>query len=224
MLLEIPALLSNKKLTEIRELIASAKFVDGKLSAGMFAQRVKHNEELPTDATQIQRLNNLVMNSLVQHPQFQNAALPHRVASPFYARYGKGQSYGDHIDDPVMGSPGQRYRSDVSCTIFLSEPEEYEGGELVIRTLFGEQAVKLKAGHVVIYPSSSLHHVNEVTAGERIVAVTWIQSLIRDPAKRELLYELNQAREKLMQDRPDADETKQVDHSYVNLIRRWSDL
>lgn len=227
MLLEIPALLSIKKLTKVRELIASAKFVDGKLSAGMFAQRVKHNEELPPDAVQIQRLNSLVMNSLVQHPQFQTAALPHRVASPIYARYGKGQSYGDHIDDPVMGPPipiGQRYRSDVACTIFLSEPDEYEGGELVICTSFGEQIVKLKAGHVVIYPSSSLHHVNEVISGERIVAVTWIQSLVRDANRRELLYELNLAREKLMREHPDQEETKQVDHSYVNLVRMWSEV
>jgi len=224
MLLEIPDLLSSKKLSEIRELISSATFIDGKLSAGMFAQRVKHNEELPADAGQIQRLNNLVMNTLVQHPQFQNAALPHRVASPFYARYVKGQSYGDHIDDPVMGPVGQRYRSDVSCTIFLSGPEEYEGGELTIRTPFGDQSVKLKAGHAIVYPSSSLHHVNEVISGERLVAVTWIQSLIRDAAKRELLYELNLAREKMMREKPDAEETKQVDHTYVNLVRMWSEV
>ena len=224
MLLEITDLISTKKLSEVRELLDSARFIDGKLSAGMFAQRVKHNEELPSDAAQIQRLNNLIMNTLVQHPQFQSAVLPHRVASPFYARYGKGQSYGDHIDDPVMGPMGQRYRSDVSCTVFLSEPEEYQGGELVIRTPFGEQTVKLKAGHAVLYPSSSLHHVNEVTSGERIVAVTWIQSLVRDAGKRELLYELSLAREKLMLERPDAEETKQVDHSYVNLIRMWSEL
>lgn len=224
MLLEIPDLLSSKKLSEIRELINSATFIDGKLSAGMFAQRVKHNEELPADARQIQRLNNLVMNTLVQHPQFQNAALPHRVASPFYARYGKGQSYGDHIDDPVMGPVGQRYRSDLSCTIFLSEPDEYNGGELVIRTSFGEQQVKLAAGHAILYPSSSIHHVNEVNDGERLVAVTWIQSLIRDASRRELLYELNMAREKMMREKPDAEETKQVDHSYVNLIRMWSEV
>ena len=224
MLLEIPDLLSNRKLSEIRDLINSATFIDGKLSAGMFAQRVKHNEELPADAAQIQRLNILVMNTLVQHPQFQNAALPHRVASPFYARYSKGQSYGDHIDDPVMGPMGQRYRSDVSCTIFLSEPDEYEGGELVVRTSFGDQRVKLAAGHAILYPSSSLHHVNEVTSGERLVAVTWIQSLVRDASKRELLYELNLAREKMMREKPDAEETKQVDHSYVNLIRMWSKL
>jgi len=224
MLLEIPNLLSSKKLHEIRQLIDQAEFVDGKLSAGSAARRVKHNAELPGNAAAIVRLNELVMNTLVQHPQFQMAALPHRVASPFYARYGKGQSYGNHIDDPVMGPPGQRYRSDVSCTIFLNEPEDYQGGELIIRTSFGEQPIKLSAGHAVLYPSSSLHRVQEVSDGQRLVAVTWIQSLIRDAAKRELLYELNQAREKLLQDKPDAMETRQIDHSYVNLVRMWSEL
>jgi PKHD-type hydroxylase len=224
MLLEIPHLLSKKKLAEVQQLLRDASFVDGKLSAGMYAQRVKHNEELPADAAQIQHLNNLVMNTLVQHPQFQSAVLPHRVASPFYARYVKGQSYGDHIDDPVMGPMGQRYRSDVSCTIFLSDPSDYGGGELVIRTTFGDQSVKLEAGHAVIYPSSSLHHVNAVTDGERLVAVTWIQSLVRDATRRELLYELNLAREKLMRDNPDAPETRQVDHTYVNLVRMWSEV
>lgn len=225
MLLVIPDILSPKKLDEIQSILASASFVDGKLSAGSHAIRVKNNQELPAQAEQVQRLNQLVMNTLVQHPQFQQAALPHRVASPFYARYTQGQAYGDHIDDPVMGPvPGQRYRSDISCTVFLNSPASYEGGELVIRTTFGSQTIKLPAGHAVIYPSSSLHHVSEVTAGERLVAVTWIQSLIRDPARRELLYELSQARDSLMQSQPDAEVTNQVDHSYVNLIRMWSEI
>ena len=225
MLLVIPDILSPTKLSEIQAILAKAVFVDGRLSAGGHAVRVKHNQELPPQAEQQQRLNQLLMNTLVQHPQFQQAALPHRIASPFYARYSQGQAYGDHIDDPVMGpAPAQRYRSDISCTVFLNSPEAYAGGELVIRTTFGTQSVKLPAGHAVIYPSSSLHHVSEVTAGERLVAVTWIQSLIRDPARRELLYELSQARDSLMQSQPDAEVTNQVDHSYVNLIRMWSEI
>ena len=225
MLLVIPDILSQTKLKEIQSILAGASFVDGRLSAGSSAVRVKNNQELPPQADQQQRLNQLVMNTLVQHPQFQQAALPHRIASPFYARYTQGQAYGDHIDDPVMGpAPGQRYRSDIACTVFLNSPEAYTGGELVIRTTFGTQSIKLPAGHAVIYPSSSLHQVSEVTGGERLVAVTWIQSLVRDPARRELLYELSQARDKLMQIQPDAETTKQVDHSYVNLVRMWSDI
>ena len=225
MLLVIPDILSQTKLNEIQSILQQASFVDGKLSAGGHAARVKHNQELPPQAEQLQRLNQLVMNTLVQHPQFQQAALPHRIASPFYARYGQGQTYGDHIDDPIMGpAPGQRYRSDISCTVFLNSPDDYEGGELVIHTSFGSQRVKLPAGHAVIYPSSSLHQVSEVTSGERLVAVTWIQSLVRDAARRELLYELSRARTTLMQTQPDADVTAQVDHSYVNLVRMWSDI
>lgn len=224
MLIEIPALLSKKKLTEIQDILARADFVDGKLSAGQAAQRVKNNAELPQDSEQLNRLNTLVMNTLVQHPLFQNAAYPHRIASPFYAKYEQGQTYGEHIDDPVMGPAGQRYRSDISCTVFLNAPGDYEGGELTIKTQYGSQAVKLNAGCAILYPSSSLHQVTPVTSGTRLVAVTWVQSMIRQAERRELLFELNQARENLMREQPDSDITHQVDHSYVNLIRMWSEL
>lgn len=224
MMIEIPALLSRKKLSEIQEILNNSEFVDGKLSAGSAAQRVKNNAELPQDAQQLNRLNSLVMNTLVQHPIFQSAALPHRVASPFYARYEKGQTYGEHIDDPVMGPAGQRYRSDISCTVFLNSPKEYEGGELEIKTQYGAQIVKLEAGHAILYPSHSLHQVKPVIAGVRLVAVTWIQSMIRDASRRELLYELNLARESLMREQPNSEITNQVDHSYVNLVRMWSEL
>jgi PKHD-type hydroxylase len=154
---------------------------------------------------------------------YRSAALPLHVATPFYARYTTGMAYGAHIDDPVMGE-GDRYRSDVSITVFLNPPEAYDGGELVIATSFGEREVKLPAGHAVLYPSSSRHRVAEVTRGERLVAVTWVQSLVRDPARRELLHELNRARERLLRHSPDAPETAQVDSAYVNLVRMWSEL
>lgn len=224
MLVTIPNILDKQRLDFITKVLDNANFVDGTLSAGMAAKRVKNNEELSTDETQMQQLNNLVMGSLVQHDEFKAAAIPFRVAAPYYARYNKGMTYGDHVDDPVMGPPGQQYRSDVSTTVFLNEPDEYEGGELTIHTSFGEQKIKLSAGSAVVYPSSSLHHVTEVTKGTRLVAVTWSQSMIRDPAKRELLYQLNQARESLLKQRPDDVETKQVDVAYVNLFRMWSEL
>lgn len=224
MLITIPKILDTQRLDFIRQVLDKATFIDGTLSAGMAAKRVKHNEELSADDAQMQQLNNLVMGSLIQHEEFKAAAIPFRVAVPYYARYSKGMTYGDHVDDPIMGSAGQQYRSDVSTTVFLNEPSEYEGGELVITTSFGEQKIKLAAGSAVVYPSSSLHHVAEVTKGTRLVAVTWSQSMIRDPAKRELLYQLNQARESLLKQRPDDQETKQVDVSYVNLFRMWSEL
>ena len=224
MLITIPNILDKQRLDFINNVLGKSNFVDGTLSAGMAAKRVKNNEELATDEQQMQQLNNLVMGSLVQHEEFKAAAIPFRVAAPYYARYNKGMAYGDHVDDPIMGGEGQQYRSDVSTTVFLNEPGDYEGGELVITTSFGEQKIKLSAGSAVVYPSSSLHHVAEVTKGTRLVAVTWAQSMIRDPAKRELLYTLNQARESLLKQRPDDKETKQVDVSYVNLFRMWSEL
>jgi len=225
MLLQIPGVLSAQELQHVHKILAQARFVDGKLSAGMQAQRVKHNQEVARDDQHLTQLNNLVMGKLVRHPVYRNGALPLRVATPFYARYGQGMTYGDHVDDAVMGpGPGQLYRSDVSITVFLNEPGDYEGGELTIRTPFGDRQVKFAAGDAVMYPSSSLHHVAPVTAGERVVAVTWLQSMVRDPARRELLYELNQAREVLMQQAPDAEETAQVDRSYSNLFRMWAEL
>ncbi|HYA39625.1 MAG TPA: Fe2+-dependent dioxygenase [Candidatus Methylomirabilis sp.] len=224
MLLRIPSVLTRDQLDAVRTLLTNAHFVDGKLSAGMAAKRVKHNEELDKHAQQMNILNNIVMGSLVQHPVYRGGALPLRVASPLYARYTPGMSYGDHLDDPIMGADSALYRSDIAITVFLNDPESYDGGELVIRTAFGTNEVKLPAGDAVMYPASSLHQVREVTRGERLVALTWVQSLVRDPARRELLYQLNQAREKLLRTSPAAEETAHVDTAYMNLVRMWGDL
>jgi PKHD-type hydroxylase len=223
MLLRIPAVLDGKQLQTVRELLAQAPFVDGKLSAGLAARRVKHNEELAQDASQLKQLNEIVMGSLVSNSVYRSGALPHRVAAPYFARYTSAMEYGDHVDDPVMG-PGPRYRSDIAITIFLSDPQSYDGGELIIRTSFGDSEIKLAAGDAIMYPASSLHRVAQVTRGERLVAVTWVQSLVRDAGKRELLYELNVAREKLLQTLPEAEETARVNTAYVNLVRMWAEL
>jgi PKHD-type hydroxylase len=223
MLNRLEAVLDSRQVETAKQLIQHGRFVDGILSAGMAAQRVKHNEELSLQDQQLAELNNLVMGSLVRHPVYSSAAMPKKVAAPYYARYTQGMSYGEHVDDPVMGQDGI-YRSDLSVTIFLSAPDDYEGGELIIQTDFGEQRVKLPAGDAVLYPSSSIHRVSEVTSGERLVAVSWIQSLVRDPDKRALLHELNQARELMLQERPDAPETARVNHSYINLVRMWSEI
>jgi PKHD-type hydroxylase len=223
MLTRLTNVLDPDRLEDARKLVAEGRFVEGVLSAGMAAKRVKNNQELTADERLMRQLNNLVMGSLVRHPIYRSAALPLKVAAPYYARYSAGMSYGNHVDDPVMGQ-GDVYRSDISVTIFLTGPADYEGGELVIQTPFGEQRVKLPAGDAVIYPSSSVHRVAEVTRGERLVAVSWIQSMIRDPDKRALLHELNQAREKLLHDQPDAEETSRVNHAYINLVRMWSEI
>ncbi len=224
MLLAIPNVLKPDELQLVREWLAEAPFVDGRLSAGAVARRVKSNQEIAQGAPDLERLNRLVMGNLVRHPVYRAGALPLHAASPFYARYRPGMTYGDHLDDPIMGTEGVMYRSDIAVTVFLNEPAEYEGGELVIRTASGETAIKSAAGDAVLYPASSIHQVSPVTRGERLVAVTWLQSLVRDPAKRELLFGLNTARERLLQSAPDAPETVQVNAAYMNLIRMWSDI
>jgi PKHD-type hydroxylase len=223
MLTQIHGVLDQQLLQIVQKLVSQGRFADGGMSAGKAAKQVKQNEELMIERTQLGELNNLVMGSLVKHPVYRSAAMPLKVAAPYYAHYTAGMFYGDHVDDPLMGE-GDIYRSDVSVTIFLNNPDEYTGGELVIQTSFGEQQVKLTAGDAILYPSSSRHRVAEVTHGERLVAVSWIQSLVRDPDKRALLHELNQARETLLNEKPEAEETRQVNQSYVNLVRMWSEV
>ncbi|MGE0876260.1 MAG: Fe2+-dependent dioxygenase [Burkholderiales bacterium] len=224
MLLTLNAVLKPDEVALARDWLAGVEFVDGKASAGAAARRVKHNQEAARGTTALERLDQVVMGGLVRHPAYRNGALPLHAATPLYIRYAPGMQYGEHLDDPIMGAGGVMYRSDVAITVFLSAPEDYDGGELVIRGAQGAQQVKLPAGDAVLYPAGTLHHVNPVTRGARLVAVTWVQSLVRDPARRELLYGLNAAREKLLQQAPDAEETAQVNAAYLNLIRMWSDL
>jgi len=223
MLLEIPDILNPAQLAKIHELLAGAGSQDGRLSAGWAAARVKHNEELHLEPRQMQTLVRIVMSSLGHHDSFKSATLPYRIADPIFARYRSGMTYGDHVDDPIMGQ-GPRFRSDISMTLFLHPPAAYDGGELAIRTSFGERQVKLDAGDAVVYPSSSLHHVAPVTQGERLVCLLWIQSYVRDAHQRELLHELNQAREQLLREQPGSALAGQVDKSYANLLRMWAEL
>lgn len=224
MLLVIPGILNAAQLGKIHESLAEAHFVDGRLTAGRAAARVKHNEELESDPRIHQRITRVAMSALGHNADFRNAALPHRMADFIVARYQPGMTYGDHVDDPIMGSAAPRFRSDASMTLFLNPPERYDGGELVIRSAYGDRQVKLAAGDAVVYPSSSVHQVTPVTRGERLVILTWIQSYVRDAAQRELLFELNRARETLLASDPDADATKHVDRTYANLLRMWADV
>ena len=222
MLVKIPGLLNEAQVQKIHEVAARVGFVDGRATAGMAASRVKRNEELAPDADARALVNLILMAALGHNARFRSAALPNRMADFIVARYHPGMTYGDHVDDPIMG--GGKFRTDVSMTVFLNPPEAYDGGELVIRTAFGDRRVKLRAGDAVVYPSASVHHVAEVTRGERLVALTWIQSFVRDAARRELLFELDLARDHLLGNDPDAETTKYVDRSYANLLRMWSEL
>ncbi|MBK8453569.1 MAG: Fe2+-dependent dioxygenase [Thiofilum sp.] len=224
MLLLIKNVLDQRQLAEVQNLLKSAEFVDGKLSAGLEASAVKHNQELAPQSPLHRRLNAVVMGALVQNSHYQQAVLPLRVATAFYARYEVGMGYGFHVDDPVMGPMAGRYRSDVSTTIFLNNVGDYEGGELVIQTSFGEQRIKGNAGDAIVYPSSSWHKVDQIQAGTRLVAVTWAQSMVKDPNQRELLYQLAQAREGLIGKLPQSEETAKVSTVYANLVRLWSEV
>jgi len=224
MLIALTHVLEADELALVHALLGGARFVDGRRSAGAVARRVKNNEELDVPESDLVRLNAVVMGALVRHPVYRAAALPRHVASPSYVRYRAGMEYGAHLDDPIMGEGGALYRSDVAITVFLNASQAYDGGELAVRTAYGLQNVKLDAGDAVLYPAGSLHGVNPVTRGERLVALTWAQSLVRDPAQRELLFGLNLARERLLKTAPEAEETAQVNTAYMNLMRMWSEL
>jgi PKHD-type hydroxylase len=224
MLIEIPGVLNEAQLAKIREIAEKAAFRDGRMTAGKAAGRVKRNEELDAEPDRQQLLNRIIMSSIAQNARFRSFALPHRMADFILARYRPGMTYGDHVDDPIMGSAGPRFRSDVSMTVFLNRADDYQGGELLVRTPFGDKRVKLDAGGAVVYPSASVHQVAPVTAGVRLVALTWIQSYVRDAARRELLFELDQAREALLGRDPEAEATRHVDRSYANLLRMWAEL
>jgi PKHD-type hydroxylase len=223
MLITIKNILDDATLPVIASALETAQFIDGKLSAGKAASQVKNNREMDQQSETAMNLAKILVGNLYNNDRFRRAALPLRISQPVFARYEDGMTYGDHIDDPVMGDQ-QKFRCDIALTVFLSEPETYEGGELVVRTQFGEQQVKLAAGDMVLYPASSLHRVNPVKSGQRLVAVAWIQSMVRDPAKREILYEISEVREKLLFESSDSELGKQIDHSYVNLVRMWAEV
>ena len=222
MLVTIPDLLNPAQLDAVCSVLRQGKFVDGKLSAGKDARVIKNNQELAPDEDSYNALNNVVMTELVQNPVYLKTALPARISAPIYARYEPGMAYGGHIDDPIMGPPGSRYRSDISITVFLNGPDEYEGGELCIESADGNTEIKLAAGHAILYPSTSYHSVKQVTAGERLVAITWVQSHIRRADQREILIQLDQAREALAED-PGSHAHHQVNLCYANLFRMWAE-
>lgn len=223
MLVTIPDLLSPTELDAIRPVLEQNRFVDGAGSAGRTARAGKRNLELNAPADTFAALNNVVMTRLVQHPTYLQCALPAKICAPIYARYTPGMKYDGHIDDPLMGPPDGRYRSDISITVFLNEPEAYAGGELQVDTETGRNAFKLPAGHALLYPSTFYHSVAEVTKGERLVAVTWVQSLVRRADQRDILLQLDRARQALATS-AEQEAFRRVDIAYANLFRQWAEI
>lgn len=224
MLIKINNVLSADELAQLHPLIAAGDWLPGVRSAGESAAAQKSNREMNQDSEAWRQINQLVVQRLYHHPEFQSAVLPHRVSAAFVSRYTQGMSYRPHVDDPVMGQASGRYRSDVAVTVFLSDQATYGGGELVVHTRFGPVAVKLPAGSAVAYPASSLHEVTPVTSGERIACVLWAQSLVRDAHQREILADLDDARRALKLSTPKAQVTARVDQAYMNLVRMWSEV
>jgi PKHD-type hydroxylase len=198
-------------------------FIDGKTTAGWHARLVKHNTQIRSDAPVLLELRSVVQQALKRNALFQMAALPKTISPILFSRYEVGMEYGSHVDNAFMGEEN-RMRSDLSLTLFLSQPETYEGGELVIESTQGEQACKLDAGAMVLYPSSTLHRVEPVTQGVRLAAVTWIQSLVRECSDREILFDLDTARQAIFAKYGKTTEFDLLPKSYANLLRKWGEV
>jgi len=223
MILVVANILSETDLQESKSVLASASFVDGRETAGWHAALVKNNLQADPRAPGVRALQKRLESLLRANALFELAARPRAIAPLLFSRTATGMAYGSHVDDAVMGRE-QALRSDVSFTLFLSAPGEYEGGELVIESSAGEQAFKPEAGSLVLYPSSSLHRVEPVHAGSRLVAVSWVQSLVRDPAQRELLFTLDSARRALFAREGKSPEFDQISLCVANLLRMWAEL
>lgn len=219
MILTIDEVLTVEELAEMKDVLATADFVDGKTTAGWHAKLVKNNTQLAGKATCSVDLKERVKSALLRHPLFKVAIQPRSIHTLLFSRYQEGMSYGDHVDNAFMGGA----RSDVSFTLFLNGPEDYQGGELCVELADGVHTYKLAAGSAIAYPSSTIHRVETVTSGTRLVAVGWVQSLVRDVQQRELLFDLDTARRSLFATHGKTPEFDLISKSHANLLRQWAE-
>lgn len=226
MLIGIPNLLTPEEVAKARKLFDDAEWVDGRVTAGALAAKVKDNSQIPQDHPVARQLGAIVHAALGRSALFASAAQPFRVLPPMFSRYTGGQQYGTHVDGAIRMDPGMthRLRADLSATLFFAEPEEYDGGELCVEDTYGLKSVKLPAGHLVLYPSTSRHHVTAVTRGVRLVSFFWIQSMIRDDGQRALLFDLNTSIQSLKRDHPDHPSTLRLSGVHQNLLRMWAEV
>lgn len=226
MLLQIPDVLNPEQVAHCRRLLDEAQWVDGRVTAGPQSGRVKDNMQLPANHPAAREMGDLILGALERNPLFMAAALPARVFPPLFNRYSGGQSFGNHVDNAIRQVSGtsHRIRTDLSATLFFAAPDEYEGGELVVEDTYGAHSVKLPAGHLILYPSTSLHHVRPVTAGARICSFFWIQSMVRDDGERTLMFDLDMAIQRLSEDAPQHPSVVALTAVYHNLLRRWADV
>lgn len=225
MMLHIPNVLTPEQVRAMRAAIDAADWVDGRATVGVQGARVKNNRQLPEDSPIALEHGRTVLQALAVHPLYFGAALPLRAVPPLFNRYAGGETYGLHVDGAMRPVPhGTALRTDLSCTLFLCEPEDYEGGELVVVDTYGTHEVKLPAGDMVLYPSTSLHRVEPVTRGERVCSFFWVQSMVRDDARRAMLFEMDQTIQRLRARLGETEETVSLTGQYHNLLRMWSEV
>jgi PKHD-type hydroxylase len=225
MLLPIPDVLTPEQVACARRILDESQWVDGRVTAGHQSARAKDNAQLPEDSPAARQVGEMVLGALGANSLFISAALPLRVFPPLFNRYSGGQSFGTHVDNAIrqVSGTGLLIRTDLSATLFLASPDEYDGGELIVEDTYGTHSVKLPAGHMILYPATSLHHVRPVTRGARVASFFWIQSMIRDDGQRTLLFDLDTAIQRLNADAPDHPSAVPFTGVYHNLLRHWAD-
>ena len=228
MVIFIPAVFPKLQVRALRARLDAAEWVDGRVTAGHQSAQSKHNSQIPENHPAAVEVGEMILGALGQNPLFRSAALPLKVFPPLFNRYEGGQTFGTHVDNSLRthAASGGRIRTDLSCTLFFSEPEEYDGGELIIEDTYGSKSVKLPAGDMIVYPSTSLHHVTPVTRGARVSSFFWLQSTIRQDAHRSLLFDLDNAIQRVAASSdPEMNQTSvQLTGVYHNLIRQWAEL
>lgn len=227
MLIEIPDVLSTAELEQVQSLLQDAPWTDGRVTAGTQSAQVKNNWQLPEQCQQSHATREILLNALNRNALFLSAALPKRIFPPLFNRYeGEHNTFGNHIDNAIRhcSVSGQRVRTDLSATIFLADPDSYDGGELVIEDTYGQHAVKLNAGDMVLYPGSSLHRVEPVIRGARVASFFWLESMVRETERRRLLFEMDMAILQLRQTQGDTQPAVQLTGCYHNLLRMWADV
>lgn len=226
MLLRIPDVLDAEQLRRCRDALDAATWIDGRVTAGSQSARAKRNRQLAEDDPVARQIGDLIVGALGRNPMFMAGALPRKIFPPLFNRYEGGESFGFHVDNAIREVRGARevVRTDLSATLFFREPDEYDGGELVIEDTYGTHAVKLPAGHLVLYPSSSLHRVAPVTRGARVASFFWIQSMVRDDGQRALLFDLDTAIRTLSATQAEHPSVVQLTGVYHNLVRRWAQV
>ncbi len=226
MLLQIPDILTIEQAAECRRKIENAEWIDGKITAGHQSARAKNNLQLNENHPLAREMGEIILSALERNSLFMSAALPSKVFPPLFNRYESGQSFGNHVDNAIRqiaGTP-HRIRTDLSATLFLTNPQDYEGGELVIEDTYGVHSIKLPAGHLILYPATSLHNVRPVTKGARISSFFWIESMVRDDGERTILFDMDTAIQRIAETAPEHSSVVRLTGVYHNLLRRWANV